>query len=484
VARLSSLTLALILGLLPAIGPIQAQGSGPSTGDINLNNNNARNNNSSGSTPSAPPITWAEAEAMLGPSIPVINISNAASVFGSSDPLIAAAVSGWLSKIKEPHDRYGNIITKDYKSSYAPDKLPSSLIQHIVDSTKGQRYIALSAPQALSISVAQQQQRYDIIQQIIRNGRPGQNTNAPGGGTSGGGSAGPNGNGSGSGSGENVPGLNTNNSGGGSGNGGGGGSGGGSTPSQLESTYGVTISSLPKEWSRDELSWLDECLSKIPREWYAGHTFSRGSQAIDDQTKQPSREIVSDWITPTKTWTNICFYDPIFDPGQAGKPWPVPPYTGPESIKRNFQSCVYYELTNLLSVYQAKREEAYPLSKNPLVAKWAASFGWTYDEGAKKWTFDSSRKAERVDDWSIEKSPHRDLGRSVKYYMLYPQFLKKTATVPSARGRSRYEFIKNELKIREQPDAPHDNWIPPGLVNGGASRTLGEAGKSYDPVLE
>ncbi|MBI4861244.1 MAG: hypothetical protein HY815_13445 [Candidatus Riflebacteria bacterium] len=184
--------------------------NGPNTGDINTN-------------VGAPnpgvitrPITRAEAEAMLPPPLPVINIANAAMVFNSPDEMVRAAVADWLSRIKQPHDQYGNIINKYYRGAHTPDKVDGALIQHIVEYTKGRRLIALSALQAQSLANMQQNTRQNAIDDIIvrltprPSGNQNQNRNNNNGSGPGGGGGGQNNQNVGGGN-ENVPSLNNNN---------------------------------------------------------------------------------------------------------------------------------------------------------------------------------------------------------------------------------------------------------------------------------
>ena len=95
---------AILLAVWMVLGPLAMAGGAqaPGSGDINLNNNNAQGTYSGSNSNGAPnpgtalpPITRPEAEAMLGPSIPIINIRNPGLVFNSGDEVIRAAARTW-----------------------------------------------------------------------------------------------------------------------------------------------------------------------------------------------------------------------------------------------------------------------------------------------------------------------------------------------------------------------------------------------------
>jgi len=446
------------------------------------------NSNQNSSTSAYSSITRAQAEAMIGPALPIVDIHNPAMVFNSPDELIRAAVADWLSQIKQPHDQYGNLITDCYKGSYCPDRLDSKLIEHIINFTKGRRLIALSAGHALSLANTQLTQRNYQIEQIIRNGSK-TNTNQSDGGNGNTSRTSNNNNGNGN-SPEDVPSLNNNN---------------GTTPStnnnnstssnnnnstannnnatsannnnsttggtleeQLESKYGIIIANSDdsanglKKWQDYELQWLDEALSKIPTSWVRGHKFMRGVQPSDRPT------VYGQTVDTGDTSGELTIFDYCQDSTGAATDFPVPPYSAESSKKLEFMATVIHESTHLYQFYGGQQKHS-NLSDQPFVQSWASTFGWTYDNTDEQtlqqmWAIDSTRVNERPTEYAIPykkytdciipNGPVEDMAESMWVYCLDPERLKKTENASSAQGKTgRYDFIKNTLGISEASSA-------------------------------
>jgi hypothetical protein len=441
-------------------------------------------------------ITREEAERLLPPPLPIVNIANPHLVYNSPDEVIRAAVADWLGRIKQPHDQFGNLITPNYRSAQVPDRVDAGLIRHILEFSRGRRLIAFSAAAVAGIVNQQQNERQDLVDQIIVNGgrlpananlpfsepfRPGQNTSIPGtgggdgssGGTGGGGTGGTGGGGTGGGGGsntpvgggnENVPNLNNNN--GSTGGGTGGGGTGGGTVAELETKYGIRIASQPKPFTAEELQLLDRTLAMLPRSFYQGTTFERHSIQTD-ASGQTNPNVFADATNTGATSGRLRVYD-LANSTNASQhvDFTTPPFDANEGRRLQYMATIAHELTHIFQFYGEGRRFT-STDENPRVQSWARTFGWTFDSANQRWQFDQNRRQERPTNYAVGTAenptdPAEDMAESMMFYLLDPARLRQTATAASANGTSRFNFIRDQLQVVQQPDAPVTQ-PPPGF---------------------
>lgn len=491
---LAGVLCALLLTAIAA--PVRAQegSSGPANGNTGVT-----------------PISREEAAKRLPPPIPVVDISKPALVYNHPDELIRAAVADYLSKIKEPHDRFGNIISKNYKSATTPDKLDGKLIQHIIQFVGGRRQIALSPRQALGINQLQERKRQNEIDKIIyddwakrtrekfqnsngggaggnANGNPNSNTGGPPGqpgntntpantntgsntntnsnsNSNGGVGGGTNNNGNQGTGGENVPNVNNAN---GAGNqnssGNGNTSGNTNTPgataqsARMAQEFGVEIDMQPKAWESAELDGLEEVLKKLPRRFYQGVKFKRVEGISETEGGPINPRILGVCYNSGATSGTMELANGYKDEGNLGakQDWPTPPYDLAEAKKIHMKAVLAHEITHNFQFYgEGKRIRNFS-TESELIKNWARTFGWEFDSAKGSWKLtDPERRKERVSNYATgtianPTSPMEDMSESVAFYLFDPQRLKAT----SAGGRSRYDFVRDILGVAQQSDAP------------------------------
>jgi hypothetical protein len=411
------------------------------------------------------PISREEAAKQLPPPVPVIDLSKTALVFNHPDELIRAAVADYLSTIKEPHDQFGNIITKNYKSATAPDRLDTKLVAHITKFVGNRRHIALTPRNALGINQIQERQRQNDIDKIIyddwarrtreafknANGGGGPqgntNNNTGGGGSGGGGGGGGNGNNSG----EQVPNINNstnppNNNGGTNAN----------TPgstefsSRLEREFGVKIEMQPKAWSQLELEGLEEVLKKLPRRYYASTRFQRKDVILDGDKPEP--RILGQASNEGQVGGVIEISNSYNLEGNNGPKldFPTPPYDKEQAKILHYKATLAHEITHTFQFYGEGKRHANTSTDSQLIKNWATTFGWSFNSATGQWKVDPpERRDERVSNYGAT-SPQEDMAEAVAYFLFDPKRLKAT----DAGGRSRYNFVRDVMGVAQQPDAP------------------------------
>lgn len=486
-----------------------AQGEGTSRG--NSNNGNF--------DPTVPLLTRDQAEKFLPPPVKVVDLSKPGNVYKSNDPLVAAAVADYLSKIKEPHDQFGNLITKNYKSATMPDTVDSKVIAHIVQFVGNQRFIALSPRAAQSLTATQHIQRQKDIDRIIyddwadkvrkkaanfNGSRPGANGNANQAGPgptsipiptstatptptptssqtptptptptptasttptptptpSGGGNANtPNGN-TGGGN-ENVPNLNGNQNGNGTpqqpsntNNSNQGGTGG-TTSAQLSTEFNVKVNDQPQAWTPEELGDLRDVLQRLPPAFFQGLEFKRQAGISPSDGAPPDPNILGVCFNSGETAGHIILADGFRQTDRVTKQdWPNPPWSPEEGVRQHARAILAHEITHNFQFYGTGRRLS-NLQESPVIQDFAQRFGWSFDSASSRWSFDPNRRAERVSQYAIgtpdnPTSPMEDMAEAVAFYLYDPDRLKATA----ANGQSRYDFVRDVLKVREVPQDP------------------------------
>ena len=500
----------VLVAALIACAPmcVFAQGEGTSAGNSNNGNFDASK---------IPMISRDEAEKFLPPPIKVVDLSKPGNVYKASDPMVAAAVADYLSKIKEPHDQYGNIISKNYKSATLPDTVDSKVIAAIVAYVGNQRLVALSPRAAQSLNATQQIQRQKDIDRIIyddwaakvRNAADGFNKNAQrnrdnlnnaNGGNANTAGPGPtsnpiptgtptgtptatptptptptgntnNTNGAGGGNGnqnngnvgggnENVPNLNNGNRGNANGNtntntNNSNGGGGGTTAAALQTEFGVEIIQQPQAWTEVELGDLRDVLTKLPKLFYAGVQFKRAPGISPANGAPVDPNILGVTFNSGQTAGDVTLADGYEKSDRVTKQdWPNPPWGPDEGVRQHAKAILAHELTHNFQFYGTGRRLS-ALQESPIVQDFATKFGWTFDSATSKWSFDKTRRDQRISQYAIgtpdsPTSPMEDMAESVSFYLYDPDRLKATA----GNGQSRYDFVRDVLKVAEQPQDP------------------------------
>lgn len=478
--------LAVTIAMLLA-SPSWAQGDGSGSGG----------NGNGGFSQDVPILTRADAEKRMPPPIPVIDLSKPAIVFNHPDELIRAAVSDWLSTIKQPHDQFGNLITKSYKSARAPDTLDTQIVNHIAKFVQGRRFIALSPRQAVGINQQQDKQRQNEIDRIIyddwaakvknkakkfnedatnnRNaanknnngggssGNPNSNTGGPGqpgnsnnNGAPGGNSNSPNGNG-GNGS-EPVPNLNGGNSNTGNTN---------QPPAtgqqgDIEAKYKVKIVNDPKAWTPVELGALDEVLSKLPARFYQGIEFKRVPLISPGQGQPGDPSILGVTFNSGATSGSIQLADGYTSSNEGVKQdWPTPPYDAEQAKLIHMKAILAHEIAHNFQFYGEGKKVQDFSKDSELVKNFARDFGWTFDSAKARWEISEEARKQRPSNYATgtvaePTSPMEDMAESVAFYLFDPARLRLSQN----GSKSRFEFVRQVLGVQEQPNAATSIKIP------------------------
>lgn len=423
---------------------------------------------SPGSSPNpgdfAEDVARAEAERAIGAPMPVVRLDKPEFVFSNADPEVAAGVQAWLATLKGPHDQYGNFTGPGFKGSFRPDSVNKQLVAFLANYLAGKRLVAVNPGQASGLATAQDKSRKDAVESIVKARREAASRAATPPGT-------------GTGTRENVPPIN-NGADGQAGNGNSQSSTGtttrtssaGSTPGSqptsssssgnqsaspstaraVEQKYpGIKVSDQPKAFTTDELGFLDNTLGKLPQSFFDKTEFRRTS--VISMNGTPDEQVFGATKTsPDLPLSILELSDRSFsNTADHRVDFPTPPYSTEESKKLQFQGTIAHELTHRFLRFNPGDKFYADMAQNPLISNedgWAAKFGWSFDPAKQKWALDPSRRREAPTRYAMEDNPSEDMAESVMLFVLDPQRLR-------AASPERYAFVRDRLKVAEQPEA-------------------------------
>ncbi|MBI3891496.1 MAG: hypothetical protein HY303_08205 [Candidatus Wallbacteria bacterium] len=385
-------------------------------------------------------------------------------VFSNADPEVAAGVQAWLATLQGPHDKYGNFMGPGFKGSFRPDSVNSKLIAFLATYLAGKRLVALSAGQATGLAAAQEKSRQDAVDNIVKSKRDAASRPATPPGT-------------GTGARENVPNIKdgtssrtstgtttktststpptsnpisstgksktTSSTSGSSGN---------PKPANtlLEQKFGgVRIDDQPKAFSSEELGFLDDALAKVPASFYERTELQRtGVLSMNGSADEQVFGLTRTGADLPRSAVQIS--DRSESPNSEDRiDFPTPPYSAEESKRLEFEATVDHELTHRFLRFNPGDKLYTDINQNPLISGengWAAKFGWSFDPGKQKWSLDPVRKREAPTRYAMEDNPSEDMAESVMIYLHDPQRLRSASP-------ERYAFVRDRLKVPEQPDA-------------------------------